>query len=190
MNRYEKLSLSLLSSLTAVLLLMVPVAQAGTIEGTINAADKSKVVVYVEGVPGNYTGDKAVMDQQNKVFIPYVLPVVRGTTVDFHNSDELQHNVFGVGADEFDLGNWTKGIKRTYTFNKPGEVAILCNVHPEMEAYILVLENPFFAHPEENGTYRIADVPAGEYVIKAWYRGKTKKKTVKIPASGSVTVDF
>ncbi|MFQ5662642.1 MAG: hypothetical protein ACE5HL_02275 [Terriglobia bacterium] len=181
---------TILPLLVAVVLAMAPVLSAGTIEGRVNAPDNSKVIIYVEKVPGKFAGERAKMDQQNKVFIPYVLPVVKGTTVEFHNSDSLQHNVFGVGADEFDLGNWTKGIVREHTFNKPGEVVILCNVHPEMEAYVLVLENPYFARPDSNGQFRIADVPAGEYVIKTWYRGKTKKQKVKVPASGSVTVSF
>ncbi len=163
---------------------------AGTIEGTVSAPKPSGVVVYVEKVPGTYQGETATMDQQNKVFTPYVLPVVRGTTVKFLNSDELQHNVFGVGDDEFDLGSWTKGIKREYTFHQPGEVVILCNVHPEMEAYVLVLENPYFTRPEADGSFRIEGIPAGSYPVKAWYQGKTKKKKVTVPATGSVTVAF
>ena len=177
-------------TLVAGLLLMVTAGWAGTIEGTVKAKQIDKVVVYVEGVPGNFNGATAVMDQQNKLFLPYVLPVLRGTKVDFLNNDELQHNVFGVGHDEFDLGNWTKGIKREYTFVKSGEVTILCNVHPEMEAYILVLDNPYYAKPAEDGSFTIADVPAGTYTIRAWYRGKTKKKQVTVPTSGSVTVAF
>lgn len=164
--------------------------RAGDIEGAMGAPKPDQVVVYVEKVPGTFHGERVKMDQQNKVFFPYVLPVVQGSTVEFHNSDSLQHNVFGVGADEFNLGNWTKGIVREHTFTKPGEVTILCNVHPEMEAYILVLQNPYFARPDSNGKFRIANVPSGEYVLKAWYRGKTKKQNVRVPANGSVTVNF
>lgn len=178
--------------LLALAALVVPAAgaKAGDIKGTFAVAKPDQAVVYVETVPGTFRGERAKMDQQNKMFIPYVLPVVPGTTVEFHNSDELLHNVFGVGAEEFNLGNWTKGILREHTFNKPGEVTILCNVHPEMEAYILVLQNPYFAQPESSGKFQIAKVPLGEYVVKAWYRGKTKKQTVKVPATGSVTVTF
>ena len=173
-----------------VFLLSAQGMKAGDIIGTLTVAKADQAVVYVEKVQGTFHGERAKMDQQNKVFMPYVLPVVQGTTVDFHNSDEMQHNVFGVGAEEFNLGNWTKGIVREHSFTKPGEVAILCNVHPEMEAYILVLQNPYFARPGEGGKFRIADVPPGEYVLKAWYRGKTKKSNVKVPANGSVTVSF
>jgi plastocyanin len=162
----------------------------GEIVGTLSVPKTERAVVYVETVTGAFHGDRAKMDQRNKLFTPFVLPVVKGTTVEFVNSDELQHNVFGVGAEEFNLGNWTKGITREHTFNKLGEVAILCNVHPEMEAYILVLQNPFFAQPDGSGKFRIAGVPPGDYVVKAWYSGKTKKQSVKVPATGSVTVAF
>jgi plastocyanin len=178
------------SLLLGLLLSLVPALIAGTLEGTVSAKDKTKVVIYVEGATGATPDGRVVMDQQNKLFIPYVLPVVKGTNVEFLNSDALQHNVFGVGDDEFDLGNWTKGIKRKYTFNKPGEVVILCNVHPEMEAYVLVLESPYFTQPNADGTFQIENVPAGSYTVRAWYKGKTKKKKVTVPATGSVTVAF
>ena len=183
------LAVGLLVALAAILL---PVAGStgSEIIGTIAVAQPDRAVVYLETVPGTFPGGRAKMDQRNKIFTPFVLPVVKGTTVEFVNSDELQHNVFGVGAEEFNLGNWSKGIMREHAFNKLGEVAILCNVHPEMEAYILVLQNPYFAQPDSSGKFRIGNVPPGEYVIKAWYRSKTKKQTVKVPASGSVNVTF
>ena len=183
------LGVQLLWVLTELLVLAGPL-RAGDILGALTVAKPEQAVVYVEGVPGTFRAERVKMDQRNKVFSPYVLPVVKGAAVEFHNSDELQHNVFGVGADEFNLGNWTKGILREHVFNKLGEVAILCNVHPEMEAYILVLQNPYFARLDDNGKFRIANVPPGEYVVKAWYRGKTKKQTVKVPATGSVTAAF
>ena len=164
--------------------------RAGDIVGTLAVPKPDHAVVYVEKVPGTFRGDHTRMDQQSKVFSPYVLPVVQGSTVEFHNSDNLQHNVFAVGSDEFNLGTWTRGASREYTFSKLGEVAILCNVHPEMEAYVLVLQNPYFARLDSAGSFRIANVPSGEYVIKAWYRGKTKKQSVKVPATGSITISF
>ncbi len=173
-----------------VLLGTAPWLQAGDLVGVVAAAKPEQAVVYVETVPGTFHGERAKMDQQNKVFRPFVLPVVQGTTVEFLNSDDLQHNVFAVGAEEFNLGNWTKGIMREHTFNKLGEVAILCNVHPEMEAYVLVLQNPYFAHPDSSGKFRIANVPAGDYVVKLWYHGKTRKQSLKVASTGSVTVTF
>ncbi len=163
---------------------------AGDIVGALGVPKPDQAIVYVETAPGTFHSERVKMDQQNKVFLPYALAVVKGTTVEFHNSDDLQHNVFGVGADEFNLGNWTKGIVREHTFNKSGDVVILCNVHPEMEGHVLVLQNPHFARPDNSGKYRIANVPPGDYVIKAWYKGKVKKQNVKVPVTGSATADF
>ena len=163
---------------------------AGDIEGALGVPRPEHVVVYVEKVPGTFPGGHAKMDQVNKVFVPSLLPVVQGTAVEFHNSDNLQHNVFAVGADEFNLGTYGSGAERERVFNKPGEVDILCNVHPEMQGYILVLQNPYFGRPDRSGKFHIANVPSGDYTLTAWYEGKTKKQNVKVPAKGSVTVNF
>lgn len=137
-------------------------------------------VVYLEGVP--FTGRPAPMhkemDQKNLRFIPHVLAITVGSQVTFLNSDTVNHNVFGVGADMFDLGTWPPGRKRTKTFSRPGEVAILCNVHPEMSAYILVLKHPYFAQPDALGRYKIAGVPPGTYTLVIYQpeRKPIKKK--------------
>jgi plastocyanin len=163
---------------------------AGEIEGTVGAPKPENSVVYVEKAAGTFPGGKAKMDQDHKAFIPMVLPVVLGTSVEFHNSDSVQHNVFGVGSDQFNLGTYGTGAGAQHTFNKLGESDILCNVHPEMQGYVLVLQNPYFAQPEHGGKFHIAGVPAGDYVVIAWYEGKTKKQNVKVPATGSATVSF
>ncbi len=165
--------------------------RAGDITGAIGVPTPGHAVVYVEKVPGTFhpTGH-ALMDQKDKLFLPYVLPVVEGTTVEFHNSDNLQHNVFGVGSDEFNLGSYGQGASKGYAFNKLGEVDILCNIHTEMAGFILVLQNPYFAQPDAGGHYRIANVPPGQYTLKAWYEGKSKKQAVTVPAHGEVAANF
>ena len=163
---------------------------AGDIVGTVSVPKLDQVVVFVEGIKGVFPAKDTVIDQQGKLFVPYVLPVVKGTKVTFHNDDNLAHNVFGIGPDEFNLGTFSKGASREHTFNKNGDVTLLCNVHPEMEGHVLVLDNPFFARPDASGKFDIASVPAGDYVVKAWYAGKVKKQNVKVPASGSVSVTF
>lgn len=174
-----------------VAILFVPaLLRAADIEGTLSVPKPDRAVVYVDGIAGTFAGGKAKLDQRNKVFSPYVLPIVKGTTVQFLNSDDLVHNVFGVGPDEFDLGNWTKGIMREHTFNQVGQVTLLCNVHPEMEAYVLVLQNPYFAQPDSGGKFHIANVPPGEYVVAAWYQGKVRKQKVRVPVTGTATVIF
>ena len=185
-----KVELAMLAGAFVAMIALPSRLRAGDVVGTVAVPKPDQLVVYVETVQGAFTGQRATMDQLKKVFIPYVLPVVKGSTVEFRNGDNLAHNVFGIGADEFNLGAFSMGGVREHTFNKPGDVSILCNVHPEMEAHVLVLQNPYFARPDSNGKFQIAGVPAGDYLIKAWYAGKTKKQSVKVPATGSVTVTF
>lgn len=152
------------------------------------------VLIYIEKVEGKEfspSTNHPKIDQKNLLFVPRVLPVVKSTTVEFHNSDNLKHNVFGVGDDDFDLGTWGQGVTQTHTFNKLGEVAILCNVHTEMEAYVLVLQNPYFAITDKEGNYRIENVPEGPYRLKTWHdKLKSQTKEVVAPKEGSSGVDF
>lgn len=148
----------------------------GNIVGTVKARIarfQKNTVVYVQGIEGQFSppADPVTLDQKNLAFHPKILPVLSGTTVDFLNSDEVLHNVFTPDkcADKFNLGSWPQGEVRSYTFDKPGCIAvILCNVHPEMEAYILVLQNPYYAISDEQGRLTIKDIPAGTYTVKVW----------------------
>lgn len=169
-------------------------SETGTIAGTVKvsrARHSGDVVVYLEGesLKKEFSPpDKhAALDQKNLVFIPRVLPILKGTTVDFLNSDDVQHNVFAPGkAEKFNLGTWGLGGVKDYTFNKPGEVIILCNVHSEMVAYIVILENPYFAKSDEKGNFRIENVPPGTYLVKTWHeKMKAEPQEVKL-AQGEV----
>src|SRR5262249_22675663 len=136
--------------------------------------------------PAPSTGGHAIMDQRNLQFVPKVLPIVRGTTVEFTNGDDIQHNVFSPSTPvrKFDLGAYGPGAARSVQFDEPGEVLVLCNIHMEMEAHILVLRDPYFAVTGSDGAFRIADVPAGQYTAKLW-RGSflTDTHTVEVPES-------
>ncbi len=173
-----------------LLFVFVGCSAAGDLVGTVSAPKPDHAIVFVEGVKGAFSAKNQEVDQKGKVFIPYVVPVVKGAKVTFRNDDNLAHNVFGVGADEFNLGTFNKGATRDHTFTKTGDTTLLCNVHPEMEGHVLVLDNPFFAQPDATGKFQISGVPAGDYVLKAWYGGKVKKQTVKVPATGTVSVSF
>jgi len=188
METYKRAAI--LPSVVVAALLLASPSRAGDIAGAVGVPKPDHAVVYVEKVRDAFPGGHVQMNQLHKVFVPYVLPVVQGTTVAFHNSDNLQHNVFGVGADEFNLGTYGAGAARDRTFDKLGEVDILCNIHPEMQGYVLVLQNPYFARPDNSGKFQIANLPPGDYVLNAWYEGKTKKQNVKVPAKGKVTVNF
>jgi len=174
-------------------------ATAGTIKGKITvrgARDARDVVVFIDEVPGEFKPPKepAKMDQKNLTFIPHVLPVLQGTTVDYQNSDDVLHNVFTPDkcAEKFNLGTWPKGEKRSFTFTEKGCAAVmLCNVHPEMEAWVVVLQNPYFYKTGKDGSFVIKDVPAGKYTLRVWHKKlKGKPQEIEVPAEGEVTVNF
>ncbi|MGR3304296.1 MAG: hypothetical protein ACUZ8I_17600 [Candidatus Scalindua sp.] len=169
---------------------------AGTIKGKISSPrlrNFKDALVYIEKIEGKVfpSAEKAVvMDQVALVFIPRVIPIVKGSVVNFRNSDTVLHSVFAVGDDEFDLGTWTGDVPRNHTFNKLGEIAILCNVHPEMEAYVVVLQNPYFGLTDEDGAYKIDGVPAGKYTLKTWHdRLRPVTKEIEV-TEGELIVDL
>ena len=154
--------------------------QTGIIKGTITVAGRptSDAVVSVEGVAPEIIqarlaaiqSRKAVMAQKEMKFVPRVLPVLVGTTVDFPNNDTTWHNVFSKSAaKEFDLGLYPPGNARRVTFDKPGEVRVLCNVHPVMEGFIVVKEHPYFSATDPRGNYRINNVPLGKVRVRVWH---------------------
>ena len=145
----------------------------GEISGKLTGNKKyfRDAIVYVVKAPGQHKAPaKPVeMDQVNHKFIPGVLPVVRGATVRFLNADNEAHNVFSPDNEKYDLGNWTKGEHRDYTFKKEGVYTQLCKLHPSMIGYVVVLQNPYFAQVDKSdGSFRIRNVPAGKYQVKAW----------------------
>ena len=165
-------------------------AFAGTIEGKVSPG---KSVVYVDAVAGkNFPAPSqpALMDQKGLRFSPSVLVVQKGTTVDFQNDDSVQHNVFwpsisGNKKDGHNMGTWPKGEKRSFKFDTPGVVPLLCNVHPEMSGYIVVSPTPYFAESDASGNYKIDNVPDGKYNVVAWHEGmKTQTKGVDVAGTG------
>lgn len=162
----------------ALALFLVAPAQAaegtpGTVAGEVTAPSaklRAGVVVYLEKVPGPFrpSAEPAVIDQAGMKFTPRVLAVLRGSTVAFRNSDPVRHNVFTPDGDKYNLGTWAMGESKTHVFSKSGVYRQLCNVHPEMEAFIIVLDNPFFAVTDEQGRFKLQGVPAGSYTLKTW----------------------
>jgi plastocyanin len=183
--------------LLTILLSGGDIALAGAIKGKVQCKgvrDNRDAVVYLENVPGQFAPAKqpVEMDQLKMVFIPHVVPVVVGTTVKFLNSDPVLHNVFtpSKAGDKFNLGTWPKGEAKSYTFGKLGEVRLLCNVHPEMEAWVVVLPNSHFAKTGPDGSYSIANVPAGKYSLKVWHEKlKFPPQEIEVPAAGDVVAN-
>jgi plastocyanin len=185
------------SYLVLILLVAVPVALfAGTISGKVSG-HSGVSVVYVEAISGKTFAPPEkhfLMDQKGLLFQPHVLVVPVGSTVDFLNSDNVQHNVFwpSVGANKkagHNLGTWPKGQKRSYKFDQPGEVALLCNVHPEMSGYIIVVPTPYFAESGADGSYEIKDIPDGSYSVTVWHEG-AKSQSKKVTVSGEAKLSF
>jgi plastocyanin len=171
-------------------------AWAGDIEGKV-AGMKGKSVVYVDTIAGKTfpaPKDHPVMDQKGLMFSPHVMLVQQGTTVEFLNSDTVQHNVFwtAIGGDKklgHNLGTWPKGEKRSFTFDKPGVVPVLCNVHPEMAGYLVVSPTPYFAETDDSGAYKIKDVPDGSYTVMVWHEG-AKNQSKPVTVAGGGKADF
>jgi len=171
-------------------------ASAGTISGKVSGVS-GESVVYVDTIAGKTfpaPTKSPVMDQKGLVFQPHLLVVQVGTSVDFLNSDKVQHNVFwtSVGGNKkltHNLGTWPQGEKRSFKFDTPGAVPLLCNVHPEMSAYIIVAPTPYFATSDKSGEYKIENVPDGSYTVVAWHEG-AKNQSKPVTVSGDTKADF
>jgi hypothetical protein len=133
------------------------------------------------------------MDQRNETFVPHVLAVTVGTTVDFPNNDLTFHNVFSLSkARRFDLGRYAAGRSKAVRFDRPGIVRVFCDIHSHMNAFILVFNHRFFAVTDDEGRYEIGAVPPGSYTLSAWYEGSVRdQRTVTVTADGRVgEIDF
>lgn len=173
-------------------------AKTGIVKGTITIEGQPTpdAVVSVEGLPAAALSPKpsalgsrkALIDQRDLKFIPRVLPVLVGTTVDFPNDDHTWHNVFSKSeAKKFDLGLYPPGESRSVTFDKPGVVRVLCSAHPNMEAYVVVKAHRYFARSDERGSYQISGVPLGKYRLEIWHPDSgTKVERFSLVRDGEV----
>ena len=158
--------------------------------------DLLRSVVYLESAPrGAFEtndGGHAVMDQRNETFVPHVLAITTGTTVDFPNSDAFYHNVFSLSKTKsFDLGRYAAGSSRPVRFDRPGIVRVFCDIHAHMNAYILVFGHPFFAMTDQDGRYRIENVPPGTYGVIAWNEGTSSEtRPITVADAGVAELDF
>jgi plastocyanin len=180
----------------AVVAMMSLAASAGTVSGKVSGVS-GESVVYVEAVAGKTfpaPTAKPVIDQKGLVFMPHLLVVEQGTTVEFLNSDKVAHNVFwpSVGGNKklsHNLGTWPQGEKRPFKFDNPGAVPLFCNVHPEMSAYVVVSPTPYFATTDKSGAYKIENVPDGSYTVTAWHEG-AKNQSKPVTVAGEGKADF
>jgi plastocyanin len=143
----------------------------GTVQVAGRPTQHAVVWLAASGAPAS-PPQKVVLDQRNLAFVPHVLAVRVGTTVEFPNNDKVFHNVFSFrDGKKFDLGMYPKGTSRPIKFDTPGLARLFCNIHPNMAAYVLAVESPYFAVSKEDGTFTIQGVPAGTYTYHAWRPG-------------------
>jgi plastocyanin len=183
---------------------------AGSITGVVNARglrSPADVLVYIPKAPAvsvDLSGAKFIMDQRNLTFIPHLLVVPVGATVQFPNNDQVAHNVFSLSRTKaFNFGSYGPGESKTVLFDKPGVVELRCDIHAEMSAYIIVMENPYWGLTDESGHFKIPDqeylaqhgikgikdLPQGSYVVKTWNEKlKTQEVTVEVPKDGEVSL--
>lgn len=185
--------------LAAVVFWSANTTMAGTIKGKVKVRglrSPKNVVVYIDRVEGQFKPpqEHAIVNQKEMVFHPHVLLIVAGTTVEFHNGDQVLHNVFTPDkcAEKFNLGTWPAGEVRSYTFKEVDcEAVILCNVHPEMEAWVKVLQNPYFYKTDKDGVFTIENIAAGKYTLKVWHKkAQGPSQEVTVPEKGEVTVNL
>jgi plastocyanin len=171
-------------------------AYAGTISGKVTGVP-GQSVVYIEAIAGKTfpaPAQQPVMAQRRLMFEPHILPVQQGSTVEFLNNDSVAHNVFwaSVGGNKklgHNLGTWPQNEKRAFKFDTPGTIPLLCNVHPDMSGYIVVVPTPYFALTSPSGEYRIEAVPDGSYSLTAWHEG-IKSQSKHVDVAGDAKADF
>ena len=161
------------------------------------APDLRPAVVYLETAPSRAFPEvepmRATMDQRNETFVPHVLAVTVGTTVEFPNSDNIYHNVFSLrGPRPFDLGRYAAGRSKSVRFDRPGIVRVFCEIHSHMSAFILVFNHRYFSVTSSDGRYQISRVPPGRYTLVAWNEGAIREsRQVVVPEDGgAVETDF
>ena len=196
---------SLTLGILVVVLVAIPSAMLGAdgsgvgiVKGTIMIGGKpaTDAVVSIEGLSKEqlksqmslYKPQKRIIDQRNLKFIPTVVAIMVGESVDFPNNDKSWHNVYSKGgANDFDLGLYPPGKSRSKKFGKPGVSRILCNAHPNMEAFIVVKDHPFFSVTDSRGNYEIKNVPLGRVRVQIWHPNfDVRHEAVEIVRDGEV----
>jgi plastocyanin len=173
-------------------LLVAGLAQAGEVNGKVSAPGLKSVeniAVYIDAIPGkkfDYPVHHVTVDQRNQTFIPHTVIVLRGSIVDFKNSDHVAHNVYwpsinGNKALRHSMTIVSPGHTKSFQFDNVGTAQLFCNLHVEMAGYIVVVPTPYFALTAYDGSFTIKDVPPGAYTLKTWSEdGKPTTQTVTL----------
>jgi plastocyanin len=167
-------------------------SRANEIKGKVSVQgikSAENIAVYVDVIPDkkfDAPKESVVVDQRKMAFIPHVIVVQQGATVEFLNSDPVGHNVYwpsisGNKKLAHNLGTWPKGEKKPFQFNDIGVASLLCNVHPEMSGYVVVSPTPYFAVTDKDGNFEIKNIAAGKYTLRTWSEdGKPTTQAVDV----------
>ena len=168
------------------------VLQAGDVKGKVSALglkSAENVAVYIDAIPGKKfdpPAEHATMDQRNMRFVPHILVILKGTTVDFLNSDQVAHNIYwpSIGGNKSLKHNLTilsPEHKKSFQFENPGAAQLFCNLHSEMAGYVVVVPTPYYALTSADGTFTIKNVPPGTYTLKIWSQdGKSATQAITV----------
>lgn len=204
------LSLAAIASFASEVPATQPVAQlpatrpivGGSIRGivTVNGdfdlrkPDLTRVVVHLDSDPALNSVipivGHATIAQYKKAFVPNFAVVAQGTTIEFPNWDDFEHNVFSVSkaAPAFDLDRYPKGQSKSRVFSKVGIVQLFCNIHPFMRAIVVVVPNGFFARADAEGKFEIGNIPPGKYKLVAWQeRCDEQSRDVTVGPAGTIS---
>jgi plastocyanin len=179
-------------ALAALSTASVALAADGTITGKVDVTPAKyleETVVYLKGVKApERAPETKSMDQKAMTFVPHVLVISRGDTVNFLNHDNVAHNVYSPDNDGYNLGSFKQDEQRSYKFQKEGAYTQLCSLHPEMLAFVFVAPSPYATAVDKKGSFTIAHVPPGSYQLAVWNSHlKAPDKPVTVAAGQTVT---
>lgn len=152
------------------------------------------VVVFFADMPvqAGTPPTRASITQRDEQFLPHVVAVTTGSSVDFPNDDSIFHNVFSLSRPAtFDLGRYPSGASRARRFQKAGIVKVYCQIHSHMSAVVRVFDHGWFTVPADNGAFSIDGVPAGSYTLVAWHERVGERRdrvTIRAGATTDVTL--
>ena len=158
------------------------------------APEMNNVVVFIKNAPARegLPQMKATIAQKDESFVPRVVAITTGSSVEFPNFDPYFHNVFSLSrAASFDLGRFPRGDSRTRKFTTSGLVKVYCQIHSHMSASILVFDHDYFQIPDPSGSFTLGEVPTGSYQISAWHeRIGESVRQVRVDPGQRTRVEF
>jgi plastocyanin len=156
-------------------------------------SEVENVVVFLKDAPPRAVPPRrAAIRQKGETFVPRVVAVPVGSSVDFPNDDPIYHNVFSLSrAKTFNLGRFPRGESRAVKFDKAGIVKVFCDIHSHMAATVVVFNHPWFTVPDADGDFDLGELPAGNLQITAWHErlGDTTQR-VRTEPGRPATVEF